>query len=174
MGRISTIKNLHLAIQALKQIHVNREVVFSIYGNIEDEEYWGSFKNEITTHGHIKIEYMGVAPPADLPEIFANSTFLLLPTKHENYGHAIVEAWSNGCPVIISRNTPWKNLNVQNLGWDVDLKNFDNLVSTIQEAADLDFTSYVGQVTACYNYFRDVISDSEIIDTNRNLFADEN
>ena len=38
-----------------------------------------------------------------------------------------------------------ENLNVQNLGWDVDLKNFDNLVNALQEAVDLDFASYVAR-----------------------------
>jgi glycosyltransferase involved in cell wall biosynthesis len=173
MSRISPIKNLHLAVQAVKQIKSDRPVVFDIYGNIEDLEYWNSFKDELGHHGNVIISYQGVASPADLPEIYSNSDFLLLPTKHENYGHAIVEAWSNGCPVIISNNTPWRNLYVQNLGWDVQLKNFDNLVNAVQEAVDIDFTTYVSQVTASYKYFRDVICDQEVITSNRKLFADE-
>lgn len=174
VSRIAVKKNLHLAIMALKQVKLNIPCTFDIYGNIEDEDYWNTFKDEITNEGMLEISYKGVVSPSQLPEIYANADYLVLPTKHENYGHAIVEAWSNGCPVIISRNTPWKNLNVQNLGWDVDLKNFDNLVNALQEAVDLDFTSYVAQCTASYNYFRDVISDAEVIEANRKLFADEN
>jgi len=174
VSRIAVKKNLHLAIMALKQVKLNIPCTFDIYGNIEDEDYWNTFKDEITKEGMLEISYKGVVSPSQLPEIYANADYLVLPTKHENYGHAIVEAWSNGCPVIISRNTPWKNLNVQNLGWDVDLKNFDNLVNALQEAVDLDFTSYVAQCTASYNYFRDVISDAEVIEANRKLFADEN
>jgi glycosyltransferase involved in cell wall biosynthesis len=174
VSRISVIKNLHLAVLALKQIKTNSQVYFDIYGNIEDVEYWDKIKDEIGDFDKLVITYKGVAAPSDLPNIFANADYLILPTKHENYGHAIVEAWSNACPVIISRNTPWKNLHVQNLGWDVDLKNFDNLVKAIQEAVDLDFTTYISQCTASYNYFRDVICDNEIIEANRKLFNDEN
>jgi glycosyltransferase involved in cell wall biosynthesis len=174
MSRIAPIKNLHLAILAMQQIKTEKNVSFDIYGNIEDVEYYRKFKSEIGNTEGVRISYKGSVGPAELPEIYSNSDYLILPTKHENYGHAIVEAWSNGCPVIISKNTPWKNLNVQNLGWDVDLKNFDNLVNAVQEAVDLDFTSYVAQVTASYIYFRDVISDNEVIASNRKLFADEN
>jgi glycosyltransferase involved in cell wall biosynthesis len=174
MSRISPIKNLHLAILALKQIKTAKKVSFEIYGNIEDEEYWNSFANELGEFGNLTMEYKGVAAHSELPEIYANADFLILPTKHENYGHAIVEAWSNGCPVIISNNTPWKNLHVQNLGWDVQLKNFDNLVNAVQEAVDLDFTTYISQVRACYNHFKDVICDQEVIESNRKLFSDEN
>ena len=35
--------------------------------------------------------------------------------QHENFGHVIVESWQNGCPVLISENTPWKNLESQKL-----------------------------------------------------------
>ena len=174
VSRIALKKNLHLAIQAVKQLKLKTETSFDIYGNIEDQEYFDQFKDEIKSEGLLSINYKGVVSPTLLPEIYINADFLVLPTKHENYGHAIVEAWSNGCPVIISRNTPWKNLHVQNLGWDIDLKNFDNLVNAMQEAVDLDFTSYIAQCTASYNYFRDVISDSEVIDANRKLFLDGN
>lgn len=174
VSRIAIKKNLHLAIQALKQVTSKVPIEFHIYGNIEEPQYWEMIEGELTQTEGLIIEYKGVVPPAELPEIFMNANFLILPTKHENYGHAIVEAWSNGCPVIISKNTPWKNLNDQNLGWDVDLKNFDNLVTALQEAVDLDFTSYISQVTSSFNYFKDVITDNEIIEANRKLFADGN
>lgn len=174
VSRIAVKKNLHLAILAVKKLKAEIPVSFHIYGNIEEQEYFDTFKDELGVFGNISVEYKGVINPADLPTLYMKSDFLVLPTKHENYGHAIVEAWSNGCPVIISRNTPWKNLNVQNLGWDIDLKKFDNLVNALQEAVDLDFTSYIAQCTASYNYFKDVISDVEVINANRNLFADEN
>ncbi|MEX1003190.1 MAG: glycosyltransferase [Crocinitomicaceae bacterium] len=173
VSRISIKKNLHLAIQAFKQIKFNKQIAFDIFGNIEDTDYWQQIKEEIGEFGQLKISYKGVVRPSDLPAVYASADYLILPTKHENYGHVIVEAWAHGCPVIISRNTPWKNLNVQNLGWDVDLKNFDNLVKALQEAVDLDFTSYIAQVTACYKYFREVISDQEVIEANRKLFEDE-
>ena len=174
VSRIAIKKNLHLAILAMKQLKLQTATSFEIYGNIEEQEYFDSFKDEMGTTGLLTIRYMGVVSPSKLPEIYTNADYLVLPTKHENYGHAIVEAWSNACPVIISRNTPWKNLNVQNLGWDIDLKNFDNLVEAIQSAVDLDFTSYIAQCTASYNYFRNVISDAEVIEANRNLFRDGN
>ena len=174
VSRIAVKKNLHLAILALKQLKLKMPTSFHIYGNIEDQDYWDSFKSELGTYGPLTIEYKGLVSPSDLPQIYSTADYLVLPTKHENYGHAIVEAWSNACPVIISRNTPWKNLNVQGLGWDFDLKNFDNLVTALQEAVDQDFAPYIAMCTSSYNYFKDVISDAEVIEANRNLFNDEN
>lgn len=170
VSRIAVKKNLHLAIEAVKQLKTDREIIFDIYGNIEEQSYYDTFKSEIGVHDRVKINYKGVVEPGALPMIYADADLFVLPTKHENYGHAIVEAWANGCPVIISTNTPWKNLRVQNLGWDVDISDPQNLVKTMQEAVDLDFTSYISMVRASYNYFRDKISESEVIESNRKLF----
>lgn len=174
ISRIAIKKNLNLAIDALKKVTSKQEVAFDIYGNIEDQEYYDTFKHDIKKHTGVSITYKGVLNPNDIAEIYANADFMILPTMHENYGHAIVEAWSNGCPVIISKNTPWKNLRVQDLGWDIDITDPDNLTKAVQEGIDLDFTSYIQMVRASYNYFTNKICDDDILEANRKLFADEN
>jgi len=170
ISRIARKKNLELAIAALKQVKSKMPVFFDIYGNIEDQEYFDTFKNEIKDHGNVKIEYKGVLNPASIGDVYIHADFMILPTRHENYGHAIVEAWANGCPVIISKNTPWKNLHVQQLGWDVDIDDANKLVDAVQEGIDVDFTSYIAMVRASYQYFAEKISDVEVINANRKLF----
>jgi glycosyltransferase involved in cell wall biosynthesis len=118
------------------------------------------------------MEYRGPLNPALVPVTFLYADFFILPTKHENYGHAIVESWANGCPVIVSKNTPWKNLRVRNLGWDVDISDLKYLVEAIQEAIDIDTEEYLAMVRESYNFFKDEISDVQIIKANRKLFND--
>jgi glycosyltransferase involved in cell wall biosynthesis len=170
IGRIARVKNLHLAIQAIKNLQTTKKVEFEIYGNLEDEEYYNSFKNEISSNENISIRYGGVLNPGMIPETFLHASYLILPTMHENFGHAIVEAWSNGCPVIISKNTPWKNLRVRNLGWDVDISKPENLLAACQEAVDLDYASHITMVRESFNFFTESICDKVVIDDNRKLF----
>ncbi len=174
ISRISKKKNLDLAIESFKNIESKSEVYFDIYGHIEDQEYFDSFKDEIKSHGNIHIEYKGALIPSMVAEVYANADFLVLPTMHENYGHAIVEAWANGCPVIISKNTPWRNLRVQDLGWDVDIKKENSLAEVVQEAVDLDFASYIAMSRASYKYFADKLTENEIIKANKKLFYGAN
>lgn len=172
ISRICRIKNLHLAIEALKKIKPKTPVEFNVYGHIEDEDYYAEFSEDVKEHEFVKIRYKGVLKPTEIADVYADSDYLLLPSGNENYGHAIVEAWANGCPVIISTNTPWKNLRVQDLGWDVEIDNPENLVATLQEAVDLDFASYIAMVRASYLYFESNIAESDIIEDNINLFHD--
>ncbi len=170
ISRITIKKNLHLAIDALKKVKTGQRVEFHIYGNIEDQDYFNKFKEQIKAYGNISIEYRGILDPALIPTTFLYADFLLLPTKHENYGHAIVEAWACGCPVIISQNTPWRELREQNLGWDIDIVNKENLVNAIQEGIDMELDIYLEMVKASYNYFKNKLLDKEIIEANRKLF----
>ena len=172
LSRIAKKKNLHLAIEALKEVKSDAPIEFDIYGNIEDKDYYNSFKKSIDSNSadNITINYKGVIIPSKVPEVYADADYMLLPTKHENYGHAIVEAWANGCPVIISKHTPWKNLRSRDLGWDISLDSPDHLVKAIQESVDLDFTSYIQMVRASYHFFERSIMDENIINDNRTLF----
>lgn len=173
ISRIAKVKNLHLAIEAIRKIKSDIVVEFDIYGNIEDKEYYKTFDKEIKKYKSVAIEYKGVLNPNTIANVYADADFMILPTMHENYGHAIVEAWSNGCPVIISKNTPWKNLRIQDLGWDVNIdEGLEGLTKAIQEGVDLDFTSYIQMVRASYNYFTNKICDEHVIEANRKLFND--
>ncbi len=170
VSRIAKKKNLHLAVQAMLQIKSDKPVEFLIYGNIEDKDYFKRVSSQIRSNGNVKIEYRGPLNPALVPTTFLFADYFILPTKHENYGHAIVESWANGCPVIVSKNTPWKNLRVRNLGWDVDISKPQFLIEAIQEAIDLDADEYLAMVRESYTFFKDEISDVEIIEANRKLF----
>ena len=173
ISRIAKVKNLHLAIEAMRKIKTDQAVEFDIYGNIEDKEYYQTFDKEIKKYKAVSIQYKGVLNPNIIANVYADADFMILPTMHENYGHTIVESWSNGCPVIISKNTPWKNLRIQDLGWDVNIdEGLDSLTNAIQEGVDLDFTSYIQMVRASYNYFTNKICDVEVINANRKLFKD--
>lgn len=170
ISRIAKKKNLHLAVQALREVKSEQPVEFHIYGNIEDEGYFKKIEGHIKDYGNVSIEYKGPLNPALVPTTFLYADYFILPTKHENYGHAIVESWANGCPVIVSKNTPWKGLRVRNLGWDVDITEPQALLDAVQEAIDLSSDEYISMVKESYVYFKEKISDAEIIEANRKLF----
>ncbi len=50
----------------------------------------------------------------------------------ENFGHVIAEALMVGCPVIISDQTPWTDVNNIEGGWSIALENPKEFVEAIQ------------------------------------------
>lgn len=106
LSRISRKKNLLLAAKILQQ--AVGDIVFDIYGNMEDVSYWKECEAELKKlPGNVKWEYKGEADAEQVVKIFAKYDVFLFPTMAENYGHVIFEAMAGGCVPIISDKTPW-------------------------------------------------------------------
>lgn len=119
-ARISSEKNTLFALKALSKC--NERVVYHIYGQINSETYWQECQKVIAKlPANVTIEYKGCAPPQEMPKIYTYYHALYLPSTGENYGHAILESFMNGCPVVISNRTPWLGLEKKNIGWDLPL-----------------------------------------------------
>lgn len=140
LSRISPMKNLTYALKILS--HVTRDVVFDIYGPIEDSLYWEQCTVLIKQlPNNIQVTYHGKISPEKVSETFIKYDIFLLPTLGENYGHVIAESLLVGTPVLISDQTPWKNLLDDGLGWDIalqDQKKFVDVINHYREKLDLD------------------------------------
>ena len=138
---ISPMKNIHLILEALGNI--KEELEYHLYGPIKDHAYWQECQDIISKLPlHIKAHYAGEVPPSGVAESISGFDFYIQPSKSENFGHSIFEAFNQGVPVIISDQTPWKNLPTKNAGWDVDLNQQGALLHAVQEALSMDGRTY--------------------------------
>ena len=134
LSRIAREKNLDLAIRVLQR--VKSKVVFDIYGPIADAQYWAECQRLIADlPPNVVARYRGIVAADDVMRVFAQYDLFLLPTGGEGYGHVIVESLLAGTPVLISRETLWRDLASAALGWDVDLGDLDIFVARIEELA---------------------------------------
>ena len=138
---ISPMKNIHLVLLALGNFHDFIE--YRIYGPVKDQAYWNDCQQIIKAlPSNINVVYKGEILPEDVPGEIKTFDFYMQPSRSENFGHSIFEAFSLGVPVIISNQTPWRDLTKKQAGWDVDLSESSALTNAIQEAIHLDNTNY--------------------------------
>jgi glycosyltransferase involved in cell wall biosynthesis len=131
LSRINPKKNLKQVLTVLSKIRQEFEVKLSIIGPIDDENYWGECQKLISNlRKNILVEVLGAIPHQEISKLLTQEHLLFLPTNHENYGHVIVEAWQNSCPVIISQNTPWRALTEKTAGYDLDSE--EDYIKTIE------------------------------------------
>ena len=115
LGRVEEDKNLLFLLETL--IDVQRPLSLDIYGAIRDENYWGKCLEVIETlPKNIRIEYKGELERQGIARIGFRYSYLINPSKSENYGHSIAEALSVGMKVIVSYGTPWEEIGVRGLG----------------------------------------------------------
>lgn len=148
LGRVHPIKNVALAIDCLRGI--SGRVAFTIVGPIEDALYFQQLEQMCQLlPPDVSIEFTGEKDPDTIKSYFKSAHLFFLPTKGENYGHAIVEAFIHGVPVLISDQTPWRNLVEMGVGYDLPLENPRRFSAIIQEFVDMndkDFQEYVNKV----------------------------
>ncbi len=140
LSLITEKKNLHLILESLKMS--NLEIEFDIYGPVKDLLYWGICKSIIRDLPlNVKCKYHGPVGPNKTQSIFENSHAFILPSKGENFGHAIYECFSVGRPAIIGWNTPWGNLTEKKCGFITDLS-VDSINTAIKKLQALTVVEY--------------------------------
>jgi len=176
--RITTIsliaekKNHKFAIKLLSNVSRNLKISYTIYGPIKDKAYWQSCQEMMNNApGNINIEYCGMLTPDDVERALSQHHFFLLPTQGENFGHAIFEAMSAGLPVIISDQTPWRNLETQKVGWDIPLSEPERFVAAIERAARMDQAEYEQWSRAAHQYALDFIQNSNLKERYLEMFS---
>jgi len=141
LSRISPKKNLAYALKLLAS--VKGEVKFDIYGVITNLSYWRRCQSQIQLlPGNIHVSYRGPIPHSKVLETMGNYHLFFLPTKGENFGHAIAEALLAGCPVLISDQTPWRRLEQSGVGWDVPLDRPELFTALLQRVIDMDASEF--------------------------------
>lgn len=120
VGRIARVKNLDYAIRTLA--HVKMPVVYHIFGPIQDGDYWEECRAlAASLPAHVQVVHKGEVANSEIVAELANYDLMYLPTKGENFGHAILDALEAGTPVVISDQTPFRDLAVQQAGFDLSL-----------------------------------------------------
>ncbi len=133
---ISSMKNILLVLQALQ--NCTGKIQYDIYGPVKEKHYWEQCLSQIhQLPANISVLYHdGISPPC-VPEKLATSQVFILPSKSENFGHAIYEALSAGLPVITSNYTPWNALEIEQAGINVET-NVDSITNAIIHFAFMD------------------------------------
>lgn len=168
LGRIHPIKNLHFALEALQDVDLKgKHLRVELVGPGEDEMYLQHLLS-LSKPG-LDIVHVGAVPPHQLGEIWGRSHALLMPTTHENFGHAVVEAWAHGRPVLLSDQTPWRGLSEAGLGWDVPLEKAV-WVTRMQEAIQWPTETWQAMSEACVAKHRGLVEDENLVLANVKLF----
>lgn len=119
LGRIHPVKGLDLLIKVWATSGLkNSELVIVGPGSNDYLERLKELVVKFGVSGVVRFE-PGVSDK-DKWKIYRSADFFISPSYSENFGNTVVEALSQGLPVIATHGTPWKGLNTNNCGWWVE------------------------------------------------------
>lgn len=171
LSRITQKKNILGALELVNKLDKKIKLTFQIIGPIEDKKYWGRCLDVISKfHSNIRVKYLGPVHNNEIIKILKDQHIMLFPTKHENFGHVILEAWQSGCPVIISNNTPWKNLSKDKLGYEIENDNILAYVEALENFANMDATEFNKWSESAYNFGKNFSENKDLIDQTKELY----
>ncbi len=169
LSRFSQMKNLAGALRMMQG--VSGDVSFDLYGPVEDAEYWEECQGLIAElSANIRAQYWGEIAHEKVAQVFAEHDVLLLPTQGEAFGHVIGEALASGCPVLISDQTPWRNLETLGVGWDLPLCEPKRFRDALQQCVDMGSEEHAAMSRRAAAFGTSRANDPAVIEQNRALF----
>lgn len=168
LSRISPKKNLKFALELLKTI--SGRATFDIYGSIEDEKYWAECEKLIERLPEtVKVNFQGAVSYEQVAETFGKYHFFLFPTLGENFGHVVIESFAAGTPVVLSDQTPWRNLEKENIGWDLRLEEISIWRNVVQRCVEMSESEFYEMANSARNFAVNWLASPEIETANRQV-----
>lgn len=166
LSRISVKKNLDFALRVLSGIDL--DVEFDVYGPIEDQPYWGKCLKIIEKMPkNVNVKYCGTVSPENVVSKLMQYDLFFFPTRGENYGHVIEEAIHAGLPILISDQTPWKDLEQKGIGCEKELSNMEDFIKYIKYFKDLSPEKRAKLKTNVSNHSKKIGNKKDIIYSNK-------
>lgn len=171
-ARVAPEKNTLYAIQCLKDLPDNITVELDLYGQIYNQTYWQECLAEIELlPANIAVTHKGFIEPEEIPATIKEYHALFLPTRGENFGHVILESFMAGRPVLISDQTPWRNLHIRKAGWDLSLNNpkaFEEVLMLLDGMGQGEFEDWC---RGAWQMGQESANDEALLDQYRKLFG---
>lgn len=177
ISRISKKKNLKFILELLNNENTLHNIELDIWGPIEDNVYFESCHKliELINNKNVnKVSYKGDLAWNEIESCLMKYDFFILPTLHENFGHAIFESLAVGVPIIISDNTPWRDLQSNKIGWDVNLNNREDWIKVLFTALKMKDEEYKLYAKNCINFANNWVNNQNLLDKYSELFIIKN
>ncbi len=171
VGRVVPIKNIHFFLSELKGLSLASTIKVSIVGPIEDETYYTICLNLLKELSqNIQVHFIGSLPPLEVAKLYSQHHILVSTSLNENYGHSIAEALTHGRPIIVSNNTPWKNLKELGVGANLDLET-ELFTNEIKRFINMDNSEYIQYQEATKQYALAKLKNKDEVQRSIDLFS---
>lgn len=100
VGAFVANKNFESLIQAFGRMHkfLPQDLVLVGFGSNQKRQEYNDIAKELGCEG--RVHYLTDVSAEELPSVYKRASLFVLPSFHEGFGLPIIEAMSQGCPVV--------------------------------------------------------------------------
>lgn len=169
LSRFNRKKNFKFILENIS--NTEGDISIDIYGPIDDQEYYNECVALIKKlPKNVKVMFKKSIPHSEVIETLLKYHFFVMPTQHENFGHIFLEAFSAGCPIIISDRTPWQDLENKKIGWDVPLENDSKWRNVLEKVVRMNQEDYSELSDKSRKFVEDWICENDLDAETNKLF----
>jgi glycosyltransferase involved in cell wall biosynthesis len=136
LGRIHTRKNIERILYAWDRMGSKVSDAELIIIGSGDKQYHNFLKKETERLQLNNVEFTGFLSGKAKERKLSSLSYLVVPSNFENFGMIIAELLVRGIPVIASKGTPWRDLEMYQCGWWVE-NDLETLVKKMRTALHL-------------------------------------
>ena len=143
VGRLNRIKALDKLILGLAQSTLFRQSAFSLkIAGPNQDNYQQELEKMIEDHGlQDRVVFVGNVFGQEKYQLYADAHMSCLLSYSENFGNVVIEALSQGTPVIASTGTPWQVLNKCRAGYWID-NSPESIAACIEKVLEMSDMQY--------------------------------
>ncbi len=169
MSRLTAKKGLHLLLEML--VGQKAEIHLSIIGPDKEPGYWQQCQKIIARlPSNVTVEKHEPMPADQAFKHLQEAHCFAMPTLGENFGHAIFEAFCAGRPVLISDQTPWRDLTNRHLGFDISLSEAQQFNAAISQLAAMEQGEWDKWAKSSWEFASNFVAQGDLITENKALF----
>lgn len=146
LGRIAPIKAIENLIKgaSLSKLFRQSNIKLKIAGGVEEQfrNYYETLQSIVVENElQDKVKFIGAVSGTEKYQTYCDAQFLFLISKSENFGNVVIEALSQGTPVVASYGTPWVGLVENHAGFWID-NSPEEISKTIDTILTLSSNAY--------------------------------
>lgn len=170
VARIAPEKNTLYAIESLQHC-TEGKITYNIFGPVYGDDYWDKCKEAIEKlPENVTVNYKGSLPGDEVLSMLKSHHMMFMPTTGENFGHTILESFMASTPVLISDQTPWKQLDDKGIGWELPLSNKKAFAEKLMHMAKMTQNDFNDHSVCALKFANEFIHDDTIKLQNDMLF----
>ena len=172
MSRIVPKKNLHFFLECLREVREG-QITFDVIGPVEDHRYWERCSTIIAALGpNITVNVVGPLSQGEALDRVFSSHIFAMPSLNENFGYVFIESLAAGCPLLISDQTMWGDIEARNAGWAIPLGRKDLYVQRIKDCVDMDDAEFRGMSATARSLALEWLADPATDNATASLFEE--